>query len=627
MTSRATFGDLAIAASRHLEAPASDARAAGLPASRAAVAEAQEYLAVLPRMLKIIARYAADIAAAARRPGQDPASPWPRAAAEVHRAAQNAYQHLPPAAFITGVWPRQKLTSTPSRNLDAALTEITAARDLLQTHFETTADGTARDRSEWGPVITSPSVQKALLNELAGWSRHIVSHGARVATPTGRHAAATTQGQRRVLGICQRLMTLVTVVETAHAQEPVTDDDRRQLHRIPVNMPSPHAVPARSATVNELSVGIAECAERVRSAAAASADDGAWSPQISAESFAEAAMYASVISHHCEILQQSLAARAAQLGAIRLRNDLLACATAAGRTRQSWLKVVRTWNHIKTDAIAEPGPVAGEAASLALWTGRLAYADPDWNLTAGPADDHRPALELAPDTDTFTRTLAAVHQAVSSLTTIAVADYTKARTAALTGRLLVPIAQVPQYARNTDLYTRAPDRRANELLYAYRDAGTASVKTTATIEAVTAEHQAAGGRPAQRPGGPLRGGRAVGRVVPATAIATSEPDPPAGPIERILADLGVTDPEVLKRGMALDQAASQLVAEAADQTASQRWHTAVINRPGAITNSAAITRHVLLADRATPIASRHSSRDARAFHGPKAQAEPLQAEP
>src|SRR6185437_15634626 len=125
--------------------------------------------------------------------------------------------------------------------------------------------------------------------------------------------------------------------------------------------------------------------------------DAAWSPAISAESFTQAAVHATIISHHCEILQQSLAARAAQLGATRLRTDLLASATATARARQSWLKAARAWYHIKTDAAGELSQAAEETADLATWTGRLAYADPEWTLTSGPAGSHRAPQELAPD--------------------------------------------------------------------------------------------------------------------------------------------------------------------------------------------------------------------------------------
>jgi len=110
------------------------------------------------------------------------------------------------------------------------------------------------------------------------------------------------------------LTTLITAVEAAHDQEPLTRDEVGQLHSIPASMQLPRRTPARSETIAGLQLGIAECSERARAAAAATAD-ATWSPDASAESFSQAAAYATVISHHCQILQQSLAARATQLGA------------------------------------------------------------------------------------------------------------------------------------------------------------------------------------------------------------------------------------------------------------------------------------------------------------------------
>jgi hypothetical protein len=295
-----------------------------------------------------------------------------------------------------------------------------------------------------------------------------------------------------------------------------------------------------------------------------------------------------------------------------------------GHQPRRHLTVARAWYHFKTDATGELSPAAEEAADLALWTGRLAYADPTWTLASGPVADRRPPLQLGGDASSFTRTVAAVHQAASTLTALAAADYTQIRTAALTGRLLVPAAQVPVLARNTERYARAPDRRASELLATYRDAGTASVKATTEIEAIITEHRARDRQPAAS----RSHRRVAGRVVPADAIVLSEPDPPAGAIERILADLGVTDAELLDRGVALDKAAAQLIAEAADRTAPQRWHQAV-TRPvsGAVRNTTAVTRHVMAADQPAAAARLGPSMRALASRSPQAQPEPLQAEP
>jgi hypothetical protein len=152
MTGRATFGDLAGSASRLLQAPAQHLPVTGPLSPGQVAAQADEFLAVLPRLLKTMARYAADIAAPATEPAsgtrhQQPSS-WARAAGEVRQAAQNACQALPPEELTGRSWQHRQLTSSMTRELDAAASVITAARDLLHTHSGTSADGTL-----WVPII------------------------------------------------------------------------------------------------------------------------------------------------------------------------------------------------------------------------------------------------------------------------------------------------------------------------------------------------------------------------------------------------------------------------------------------------------------------------------------------
>jgi hypothetical protein len=266
--------------------------------------------------------------------------------------------------------------------------------------------------------------------------------------------------------------------------------------------------------------------------------------------------------------------------AVSVRSSLCRCSASATRRPRQWPDQNRSGLATPSATSARP---PWKLPTLLCGPDASPYADPTWTLTSGPSSDHRPPQQLAPDPDTFTRTVAAVHQAASTLTTLAAADYTQIRTAARTGRLLVPATQVPASAKSGGLYDRAPRRRANDLLTAYLDADTSSVKATAKIAAITADHQARDRQPGRRPATSPKRQPGSGRILPAATIALTEPDMPPGPIKRMLFDLGVTDPELLNRGTSLDKAASQLIAEAADRTAPQRWHGAVV-RPGALTN-------------------------------------------
>lgn len=111
-----------------------------------------------------------------------------------------------------------------------------------------------------------------------------------------------------------------------------------------------------------------------------------------------------------------------------------------------------------------------------------------------------------------------------------------------------------------------PGTHLNALLNTYRDAGTASAKATAK----TAEtHTLGRGKHRSRIAAPIS--RSAHRHTTVTMISDGEEEQKMpGPVERILCELGVTDQTLLNRGQALDDATSQLVAEAAQQTAPQR---------------------------------------------------------
>lgn len=142
-------------------------------------------------------RYTTDIAtASAAEPHEGSAEPWARAAIEAHQAAHGAYRYLPPDQFTGKARSYRQLTSSLARNLDAAATVISAARE---THFHTTTDGIRSDRSEWVHVVASTPVQRALPSDLARWSRQVVSHGSRLTSAASQPGPAMTEEQRRLL--------------------------------------------------------------------------------------------------------------------------------------------------------------------------------------------------------------------------------------------------------------------------------------------------------------------------------------------------------------------------------------------------------------------------------------------
>jgi len=71
-------------------------------------------------------------------------------------------------------------------------------------------------------------------------------------------------------------------------------------------------------------------------------------------------------------------------------------ASQADRAREYWLDSAREFRDIATDIQSYVSPAAAAAADLALWTGKLAYADAGWNLSIGPGQPVRSDAGLVP---------------------------------------------------------------------------------------------------------------------------------------------------------------------------------------------------------------------------------------
>ena len=148
-------------------------------------------------------------------------------------------------------------------------------------------------------------------------------------------------------------------------------------------------------------------------------------------------------SHHCEILLRTLAARTADGGTVRFSEGLLRAADAAARARDGWLRAARALNLVDTDTLRYLAPTAGEAADLALSTGRLAYADAAWSLANGPGHQPRPPADLAPHPSDVPLALAAAHHACDAMTSLAYAERERIRTAASAGLAWSPPGPCP----------------------------------------------------------------------------------------------------------------------------------------------------------------------------------------
>ena len=564
MTARPAFGDFLAAARGHADVttlPRENDRGG---------ANVQEVTDSLLRVITVMGRYLNDITAV---PGHlkspvPPLTAWGRARLTARDALTTAAGHLRQhggGRRAPGVTARSEL----ARRLDAAAVSLAAGRDLLNTHLARDPHGARQFRSEWGPVICSPPAEQALLAELAWLARQIAPPCADLAVSSSSPDTADARGSLH--RACGWLLVLSAGVQAAQRIDPVSAADQDLLLAIPLNDPLPRPVLDGSEPVFSLYDAVITTAERARHAAWVASAQPAWSPHLTADSLRQVAATSTVTSHHCEILLRSLAARTADGGTVRFSEGLLRAADAAGRARDGWLRAARALNLVDTDTLRYLAPTAGEAADLALCTGRLAYADPTWNLASGPGHQPRPPADLAPHPGDVPLALAAAHHACDAVTSLAYAERERIRTAASAGRLLVPTRSLPATVDIPRPFGPALRGHIDALLGLYNDAAGAAAEASAEAGWSAAFVRA--------PSCVLTAARAAAQAGrdaspnlphPAAGAPAGQPRELAGAVQNVLHRLGVTNPGLLQRAADIDQASEQLIIEAAGQPGMHR---------------------------------------------------------
>ena len=555
MTSGATFGDFLDDARRQVAARGR-APAGG--------EDLRDTTQSIRRVIVVLGRYARDLAGApvtGPHQGRDPESPWQQAAIAAYRELNLAARHLTPPAS-----PKLNFGTRPSsgtaRQMDGAAVMLQAGRELLDTHVGSAPDGTPIHRTEWAPALASPPVRQALLAEVADLAARVAATSDQIAAAPGWRGAP---GPRRVLREAgQRLRIAAEFVQAASQHEPVPAAQRELLRAVPGSALPPRRLPGPSYDIASLREGTIAAAQRIRRAAWRTATQTA--PAITTDSLRHNANASTLTSYHCELLLRAAADRAAAyFPALDASQEIIRAADAAGRARASWLAVARTlWRiTIETpDQVAQP---PGETSDLALWTGRLAYADPGWTLASGPAHQTRPSTALACNLADIRLLISAVHRTLDCLEANAATEHDQLQAAARAGRILVPALSLPR-AETCDPFIVAPQSRVTDLLGVYRTAGQASAHAATAACGIAAWVGA--------PSRVLATARAATstddrwRSAPRT-IARNGPDWP-GPLETSVRDLGVTSPWLVQRAIVLDRASVQLIMDAAAEPGAHR---------------------------------------------------------
>jgi hypothetical protein len=471
------------------------------------------------------------------------AGPWNTAFTEARLAAYRAESIL--GNGLSASAPATGGDGALAGRLHEAAGSLALARDLLHTHFTRDPAGSRVPQSDWADVIASTPVSRALLATLAGQAGAVAAQASALSLPqdAGERVAARWQ---QVAHACRWLRALEAAVLAAHLQEPVPDSDMRLLAAVPVNAAPARRLPHPADPVTALSAGTVTAAERVSRAARDLADRARWAPDMNATSARRGAAACVVTALNCETILCSLAA-ADGAGYLDLPAELADTAAAASAARAAWLMAARSWDQMTTDCHGYLSQAAADAEDLALWTGRLAYADPSWTPAREPSRSVRPASGLADSQLTLTGTAAAVHHAASALYRLAAAGHAQVTAAAAAGRLYVPTRSLPDGYDIPHRLAAAPLSRIDAMLERYAAAWQASGRLLETA-----------GRVAETVGSPSR-------ILTAAAAAVGWPAGrtiSSGLVLQVLQRMGVTSPDLLQRAAAVDSAAGLLLEEA-----------------------------------------------------------------
>jgi hypothetical protein len=384
---RAAFGDFLGAAHHQLGTPA---------VFRTAIARGGDMAEIRHSLLRVVlamSRHVQDITATRPRPGRgrQVLEGWDRAGMEAREALIHATAALH-SDTIGARQPRVAAGSELARRLDAAALSLTYGRDLLHTHLARGPRGGLRFRSEWGSVLTTPQARWALLAEMETFARRLVPPGEQVGYSV--RACGSPRARQALNGACHWLEIMSASIRQARLDRPLTAADLELLRAVPAGACPPRRRPDTSAPVRSLPEAVVATAERARHAAWLSDSQPPWPPGMSVNSLRQTAAASTLTSHHCETLLRSLARGQRMAGEVGIA--LRAAVDAAGRTRTGWLGIAHALDQVAISHQHQPTPVGAAAGDLALWTGRLAYANPGWTRASGPARAIEPGGETFP---------------------------------------------------------------------------------------------------------------------------------------------------------------------------------------------------------------------------------------
>jgi hypothetical protein len=562
------LGEFLRPAQAHITAAARFGGELPITAKRGVIAE-------LARIVITIARYLDDLALPTDFSSASNTDHDVRAALDARLAARRAASSLRQAA--TAVQDAAADNTHPAvGHLSSANGYLAAGRDLLQTHFTTGPAGAPVGSTRWATVINSRPVTSALLAELAAYSRKLAAWTAQLSRAGSLHAGLPADASQGLLAACRWLRIATTSVQAAHSQQPPTEVAYRLLAAVPSNIPPARQPPTDAEQVLELCGRIATTGERLRHAVSASADHDRWSPAANSVSWRRDALASAITGHASELVLRALAERAQQLGLSPVvYAQLVDAADAVSQTWPAWRAIAHRWDTISTGIQRDRAitAVATELGDLVLRTGRLAHRNPHWTPASADSSPVREPADLAGTARDIRAVVAAVHQAADAVGCIAIRDKDAVCWAADDRRLYLPTRLLPENYDIPCRYAPVPPPQADELIGAYdtmvgvtRSATMAldhlalSVNSPSSVLALArsaTELPEIVARPAEY---------SAGQEQAQPDLSPNAQRPQAGQLEHILRGLDITEPRMLLRAAAIDDAALDVLAHASAST-------------------------------------------------------------
>jgi hypothetical protein len=247
----------------------------------------------------------------------------------------------------------------------------------------------------------------------------------------------------------------------------------------------------------------------------------------------------------------------------------------------AWNQVDRMWDVMITESRMLPTQAMTDASDLVLRMGRLVWDDPHWTPAHSRRAPLRNPVALAPGTSAVAAVVAAVHQSVDALARLAKADMNAVEAADQAGRLYVPTRSLPEDYDVPRPFATAPVSRCRVLHEAYRVALNASVQAARALDELSiatgapskalALARAAASAQSRRPGNQPRPDDGIPGDPPPSdtpfahgRAVTGRP----GPVEEAIRARRVSDPVILMRAAAIDNAARQLIILAENATSA-----------------------------------------------------------